>query len=56
MNENSDLAWLLSFDKMKKLNWERIVLSFKKHEDSSVASITVLLHRQRNRMNRMDYA
>ena len=54
MMQNNDLCRLFSFDAMKnsKLNLEHIALSFKKQEDSPVASITVLLHRQRNRMNR----
>ena len=39
MMQNSDLSWLLPFDKTKKLNLERIVLSFKKHEDSPVISV-----------------
>ena len=48
MMQNSDLSWLLPFDKTKKLNLERIVLSFKKHEDSPVASITVLFSNESN--------
>ena len=48
MMQNSDLSWLLPFDKAKKLNLERIVLSFKKHEDSPVSSIAVLFSNESN--------
>ena len=48
MMQNSDFSWLLPFDKTKKLNLERIVLSFKKHEDDPVSSITVLFSNESN--------
>ena len=48
MMQISDLSWSLPFDKTKKLNLERIVLSFKKHEDNPVSSITVLFSNKSN--------
>ena len=48
MMQNSDLSWLLPFDKTKKLNLER--MSFKKHEDSPVSSITVLFSNESNEL------
>ena len=50
MMQNSDLSWLLPFNKTKKLNLQPIVLSLKKHEDSPFPSITVLFSNESNRL------